>query len=314
MKNKLACLVMLVAVFTVGCANNSTKNDNNQDESIKQVEEEVKEEAEQEIEQEIQQETQGEGTQDGKSSAELEELLIKKVSQNTIVDIDAHNKEIEDIRNELANAYYNEGSYEKAIEEAVVVSETTKEPFVMYNSTVLIGDCYQQLGEFEKALDKYNEADEIDVDSTLVTYNKAYVLTQKSRAYMELGQFDEAKQNIDKVFYMTDINDVTAIDKIYAYMILASIYYEDGDIESASKTCEEGYMFAIDAEEYDPAISLFMLRAMLHEEVGDYEKAYEVVSDAIIFCNEVLSLGFNQVVYDKQLMLENYKTYLDGLR
>lgn len=315
MKNKLGCLVILFAVFTVGCTNKSVEDNTDLDVNIEQTEQEVEQEIEEEMEEEIQEEVQSEEVvEQSKSSAELEELLAERAYNSTAVDADTNAKERADLQNELANAYYNEGNYEKAIEWAGSSSEITRESFVVYNNTVLIGDCYQELGEFEKAINKYDEANELDVDSELVKYNEAYILTQKSRAYMELGQFEEAKKYIDEVIYITDETKATAIDKIYGYMILASIYYEKGDIDSASIACEEGYMFAIKANEYEPAISMFMLRAMLHEEIGDYDKAYEIVSDAIIFCDEVLSLGFNDVIYEKQLMLENYRTYLDSLR
>lgn len=302
MKNKLGCLVILVAVLSVGCSDSSVESDSNANIDVVEAEQEVQQNIEEEIEQEVENEEQEVNLNESKE--EIEKMLAGDISDD----------ERAKLENDLAGIYRDEENYEKAIEIATHSSEITEDSIVIHDNNVVIADCYQELGELEKALDKYNEANESNIERELVKYNEAYILTQKCRVYMNLGQFEKAKENIEEVIYTTDEIKATAIDKIYGYMLLASVYYEEGDIESASKACEDGYMFAIKANEYDPAISLFMLRAMLHEEVGEYDKAYEVVSDAIVFCNEVLSLGFNEVVYEKSLMLENYKAYLEALK
>lgn len=82
----------------------------------------------------------------------------------------------------------------KDIEDAVDWSKVGKR--LQWEVAVLKGDCYRQLGEYEKSMDAYRWAERVNPQGDAAIKRSSYGLTVES--YLERGELDAAKKALDK--------------------------------------------------------------------------------------------------------------------
>lgn len=109
-----------------------------------------------------------------------------------------------------AEAYYNQGKYKQAV--SCLEDFSTSEDVLAANAKVLLGDCYVNLKQYDKALSAYNKAiSKADGNEQIVPR----VLMKEANVYDEQKQYDKALEcyeTIKKDFATFIPGNGTAID------------------------------------------------------------------------------------------------------
>jgi tetratricopeptide (TPR) repeat protein len=122
------------------------------------------------------------------------------------------------------NALYNEGKYSEAI--ALSEQFIEKNPKA-YQAYLGIGDCYQAMGELDKAMDNYNLAlDRAKEDKTSGKVVSVKALSGIGSCYLKKQDFEQAKKAFEQSL------ELSPEDEILAYNV-GEIYFSNQQIEEA---------------------------------------------------------------------------------
>jgi len=179
-------------------------------------------------------------------------------------------------------AYYNNGDYDRAIENYNIAVKIKPKSYVLCAR----GDAYKDKGDYDKAIEDFNQA--IRLDSN---YAKAY--NDRGLAYYAKGDYDKAITNYNQViklnpndtsvYYQVNLVFIASISQAIklnpndtsAYYLRGEAYYDIGDYDNA-------------IADYSQAIKLkpnyantYYNRGSAYYDKGDYDKAIADFSQVI---------------------------------
>lgn len=157
----------------------------------------------------------------------------------------------QDIRYYLAESYFLEGEYEKALTVYQEISrkEKDKEFVACY-----LGATYAKLGDSEKAKEMFEQS---------ISLGNEEGYHYLSKMYYDLGEYEKAVEN-EKQFMKLREPDGTS------YMLLAKSYCADKKFKQAIQAIEEG--IALDDSEKQ---ALLFEEIVIYEKKLDFDTAYE---------------------------------------
>lgn len=157
----------------------------------------------------------------------------------------------QDIRYYLAESYFQEEQYEKAL---AVYEEIGKHEKLDDYVLCYQGACYAKLDQNDKAKNAFEEAIALGNDE-----GYHYL----SKMYYDLGEYDKAISYEKKFMEVREANGSS-------YQILAKSYSKAGKFKEAIKTIEEG--IALDDEQKQ---ALLFEEIVIYEQKLDFDTAYE---------------------------------------
>ena len=211
-----------------------------------------------------------------------------------IIEIDPNFKEA---YNNRGLAYYNLKDYDKAIDDyakAIEIDVDNNFKEVYKNRGLL----YNLLGEYKKAINDYNKAIKLDVDNN---FKEAY--NNRGLAYYNLKDYDKA---IDDYTKAIEIDDKYKI----AYLNRGATYDNLGK-------CEEAIIDFTKAIEIDPSFkNAYFNRGTTYDNLGKYDKAISDYTKAIEIDSNYNKAYFNRgLVYVRlekdQESLEDFTLYVE---
>ena len=148
------------------------------------------------------------------------------------------------------NAYSNNKEYEKALEAYAKALELDPEYVYAYNGR---GNAYKALGEYEKAVSDYDRALELDPEYV-------YAYNGRGNAYKALGKYEKAVSDYDRALELDP-------EYVYAYNGRGNAYKALGEYERAMSDYDR-------ALELDPEhVKAYNGRGNTYQALGVYEKA-----------------------------------------
>ncbi|MCZ0701867.1 tetratricopeptide (TPR) repeat protein [Natronobacillus azotifigens] len=175
----------------------------------------------------------------------------------------------------LAELAFSNGEYQKAITHYEKVYREQK-VFAAIDISHRLAEANASIGEFETALEHYQTAESDDTE-TLFRYG--FIGFQANRLDIAIKSWEK----------------VLELDPEYpsVYQYLAEVYESEGLIPEAYSTAKKG--LAMDSLNKD----LFLLAGMLARKIGESEKGYQFVREAV-----AIDPGFKEAVL---FLVENYK-------
>ena len=220
--------------------------------------------------------------------------------------------------NNLANVYYDQGDYEKALEhyrKALVISERvlgTEHPGTAMTYGNMAG-VFKHQGAYEKALEYYKKALVIrerflgtEHPETAITYNNMAIM------YNEQGNYEEAKEYHRKALVIRErFLGTEHPETAKTYGNMANMYYDQGDYENAMEYYRKALAIfeRVLGSEHPDTASTYNNMANVYYAQGDYKKALEYYGKALAIRARVLgsehpdtASTYNNmaVVYDSQ--------------
>lgn len=161
-----------------------------------------------------------------------------------------------------ANAFYDQGDYEKAIELLTISIDVSESPR-LYNDR---GNAYLQLGFTDLALEDYEAALGIDPNFAHAHYNRG-------RLYLLTGRYENAIRDLEKV--AASSNEAEA-DLFYpAKANLALAYYYNKQNDKAFEVIEQAI------KEDSTKVTAYRIRGDILYDLGDLDLAIEDYRTAI---------------------------------
>lgn len=172
----------------------------------------------------------------------------------------------------IGYTYYNERSYEKALE-YFLKSEALGENTVTVLSK--IGNCYDILGNHPKAIDYHSKCIALDAADYGVYYNRGL-------AFLSMEAYDDAKKDFEKALSLDD-------EDVDVYYNLAKAYFGLGDLEKSLETIENAMEIDTrNAGYYDLRAKIFESQGKLDRAIEDYTVSISLYPDD---CEIHLALG-----------------------
>lgn len=156
-----------------------------------------------------------------------------------------------DIRYYLAESYFLDGAYEKALNVYQEISRSEKNSGYV---SCYIGACYAKLGDEKKAKEQFEESIELGNEE-----GYHYL----SKMYYDLEQYEKAIEYERKFMELREPDGA-------AYMLLAKCYSSAGKFEKAIKAVEAGIALDDDKKQ-----ELLFEEVVIYEKKLDFESAYE---------------------------------------
>ncbi|MGB4205129.1 MAG: CHAT domain-containing protein [Bacteroidales bacterium] len=203
------------------------------------------------------------------------------------------------------------GLYEEAVSKGNEALNYVKDTLSVYHSFYgatlnNLGLMYKTMGAYEKALPLFLEVYEF-VKRTLSPASQNYVTTLSNLAglYTSLGQYEKAKELYDTASLRFDKEDSNSIEYGILLNNIASFYFAQKKYEEALtylvKIIDIGN--SIEKDNSSMYINLYIevhnKKAIIYEQLGDYEKALEAIREAIK--TGETNLGKKHVAYLKSL-------------
>jgi len=159
-----------------------------------------------------------------------------------------------------ANELFNEKKYDEALP---VLEQFLAQNPIAYQAHVLIGDCYREKGDFEKAIESYNRAiEEAKKDEKMGKEITAKGLAAIGDCYIRMQDFDKAQS-----FFRQSID---------TYPENETLAYNVGEIFFSSQKLDEAIQYFTVATQIKPdwAPPYYKL-GLVNLNKADYEKAKE---------------------------------------
>jgi tetratricopeptide (TPR) repeat protein len=135
--------------------------------------------------------------------------------------------------------------------------------------TVGKAEAYNGMGEYDKAIALCDEALDRSKGRNLVAH------FQKAYAFNKLGQPDAAKEELEQVIELTEMNQNTA-ERASNYALMAALYDRQlGDRDSA-------FLYLDKAMEIDPSNADFLIqKGDMYVQSDEYDKAFDAYDEAV---------------------------------
>ncbi len=124
-----------------------------------------------------------------------------------------------------------------------------------------IGNDYYNSGEYQKAIEAYNEYLKMEPSDEIILYNRG-------RAYEELGNYDKALEDYKKVLKIDPKNEA-------AHLSYGKYYFREKDYKNAAYQFEKAFKLNTSSSQ-----NAFLL-ARAHHKAGEVEKAMEYYNISI---------------------------------
>ncbi|GKQ42732.1 hypothetical protein RD055328_06550 [Companilactobacillus sp. RD055328] len=128
----------------------------------------------------------------------------------------------------LAELYFTQGNFEKALNLYDVLLENDIEEMSGISIHERIGDSLAGVGKFEEAIESY-----VQINRLLINED---ILYKKGSLYYQVGNLTDAKETLNELI---DINH----DYAPAYYLLASLLYDENNYEESYRTAVNGLKF-----------------------------------------------------------------------
>jgi superkiller protein 3 len=198
---------------------------------------------------------------------------------------------------EKGDIYFDEGRYQKALD--TYNKALNLEPKNV-DALICVGLCYRNLKEYDKAIDFYNNALEIEPDNKTALNNKGYAMEMK-------GQIEEAIEMYKKSLDVDPNYDMPLVN-------LTKIYIDRKDYQAAI----EVYKNALEVDSINTANWIDLGRAYRFME--KYDKAIEAYNEALrlvpsnkIVHNNIGYVYFVQKEYGKAIKALTKSLEIDWL-
>ncbi len=159
---------------------------------------------------------------------------------------------------EKANQFFSEQKYDEAI--TLLTQFLEKNPNV-YQTSLSIGDCYREKGEFDKALEEYNQVlEQAKNDETMGKEMTAKALAGIGECYLKKEDFETAQN------YFKESIESYPENEILAYNV-GEIYFSNQKIDEAI------HYFELSSRIKPDWSSPYLKLGYAYLNKGDYEKA-----------------------------------------
>ncbi|MDO1605386.1 tetratricopeptide repeat protein [Lactobacillus sp. YT155] len=172
----------------------------------------------------------------------------------------------------LAELYFAQANFEKAISFYEVLLDDKQEEFSGISIHERIGDALAGNGKFEEAIEVYEKINQLMINED--------ILFKKATLYYQTHELKKAQQNLDELIELNH-------DYIPAYSLLANVLYEQEQYEEAYRTAMNGINF----DEYNYELYKVLLKAA---------KKTKHLAEAI----ELAKKGINRVEESNELVKE----------
>lgn len=173
---------------------------------------------------------------------------------------------------EQGNAMFAEGRYDSAL---VMYEEFVKKNPGAYQVYLNIGDCHREKGDYDKAIEAYNQLlKDAEADTAGGKTMTAKGLAAIGLCYLRQGNFEEAQS------YFVRSIEVAPEDELLPYNV-AEIYFSNQDIDRAQKYFEMAA--AIKPDWPDPYLKLgyvFLNKADMAKAAEYFEKFLKLEPDS----------------------------------
>ena len=156
-----------------------------------------------------------------------------------------------DVRYYLAESYFLDGAYEKALN---VYQEISQKEKTSGYANCYIGACYAKLGDTKKAKEQFEEG---------IALGNEEGYHYLSKMYYDLGEYEKA------IEYETKFMELREPDGA-AYMLLAKCYSGAGKFKKAIEAVEAGIALDDDKKQ-----ELLFEEVVIYEQKLDFDSAYE---------------------------------------
>jgi tetratricopeptide (TPR) repeat protein len=213
------------------------------------------------------------------------EAYLKSLLEEYGGDSEFDQKARTDVLIRLAHLYAGRGSYEPArqlAQKAVALSQKTKDWINELVAWCQLAMIALRQGDYEEALEAYEEALRLDRESVIAWNGKGNALRGLDRYEEALEAYEEALR-LDR-------------ESVIAWHGLASIALKQGDYEAAEPLSERALAIreeALGAEHPRTAVSLNNL-AVLYQSQGRYEAAEPLYERALAISEEALGKAHPQ--------------------
>ena len=225
-----------------------------------------------------------------------EALNAYKEADKTAKEIDCPAEKYIKLLNEYGIFLYKYAYYEESIEvnlRFIRLSEETngqnKTTAVSYNN---IGIVYYNLGEYDKALEYYFKALEIQKAvlgekhrDTAVSYNNI------GAVYQNLGDYDKALEYHNKALEIRkEVLEEKHSDTAISYGNIGAVYGNLGDYDKALEHFIKALEITKDVlgEKHPDTAGFYYNIGLVYDELGDYDKALEYYNKALEIFKDVL--------------------------
>ncbi len=189
-----------------------------------------------------------------------------------------------DEKSSVAQAYFNDGDYKKAI--AVYEQIEPKN----YDTYFAMANCYRQLSNLEKAIENYNKAVELNPNDSEIYYilGTAYIesnnMKQAGEAFKKSVQLNGSNEKAKKMLSVVQQKEVVS-NLETAYKM-----YDKKDYKTALSELNKA------AEIYREDPEIYYYRGLTKDELGDYKGAIDDYKMTINLDRRFTSAYFNLAV------------------
>lgn len=188
----------------------------------------------------------------------------------------------------LVDAYVELGNYGKAVE--------TSDKMVSIRPDLRSYARVSYLREIHGEIDGAIEAMQMAVDAAYPGYEEsAWCRLTLGNLYETYGQLDKAKEQYEQI--LTERKDYP-----FAIAALASIAAKKGNLPEAKKLLEEACTFI-------PEVSFYEQLVEVYREMGDEEKANEILAEVVEMLEDDTQKGHNMGLAFSRLYLHEFKDY-----
>lgn len=193
---------------------------------------------------------------------------------------------------EQARAYKNLGiaSYKankpvdqtlKLLKKSVDVARTAGDFSIQVSSINVIALTYLNSGQKKKALNYFYQAEELHRTQIKENdYQRGLIYGNISQAYDALGNHEKAREYCEKVIQYAEEYGFIKLYPIYARSY-ANHLVREGQHASAVAVIKKAQNISLEIEDTQSSVQLYMGLSNLYQENSQYDKALEIVNEAI---------------------------------
>lgn len=223
------------------------------------------------------------------------------------------NVSLQNVYSKVSLSLWASGDIEEALKFAQKANEASSSKKQRINTLVRLGGIYLELGEFNKAIQSYEEAHkELSIEDK---YERYGILTavfptlysNLAYAYAAMYDYKKSRENIKIALEFIDDVDLDTFSKLYIVIFTGKALYLLGDFKTMLPYLEQGLVFYEQSKGKNIGATLFSLLAACNAYIGRHNEADKYLNEAKKHSIEHYSFlnSFVSQVYLEILLLQN---------